>query len=164
MGIACHPYVNQNKKNTASLSYEKWFHHLRDCYFELKKRSVTAPWFVEFTTDSSTESSVQMLSSQIHWFRWLLGHRHWHAPSHRARLCLDNSAALLNRAILPARGRSLSFHIHDTEKKIILQGKPEQQNSRSCRCECPAIIKLLRSADNGWYIAEHRSSHNHACL
>ncbi|XP_037414342.1 protein FAR-RED IMPAIRED RESPONSE 1-like isoform X3 [Triticum dicoccoides] len=41
-------------------------------------------------------------------------------------------------------------------------GKPEQQNSRSCRCECPAMIGLLKAADNGWYIAEHRASHNHS--
>uniref|UniRef100_A0A8R7QHP4 FAR1 domain-containing protein n=2 Tax=Triticum urartu TaxID=4572 RepID=A0A8R7QHP4_TRIUA len=41
-------------------------------------------------------------------------------------------------------------------------GKPEQQNSRSCRCECPAMVRLLRAADNGWYIAEHRASHNHS--
>ncbi|KAK1668763.1 hypothetical protein QYE76_056922 [Lolium multiflorum] len=41
-------------------------------------------------------------------------------------------------------------------------GKPEKDNSRSCRCECPALIRLLRTSDNGWYIAEHRVSHNHS--
>ncbi|XP_048561350.1 protein FAR1-RELATED SEQUENCE 7-like [Triticum urartu] len=39
-------------------------------------------------------------------------------------------------------------------------GKPEQQNSRSCQCECPAMIRLLRAANYGWYIAEYHSSHN----
>ncbi|KAI5010952.1 hypothetical protein ZWY2020_013089 [Hordeum vulgare] len=41
-------------------------------------------------------------------------------------------------------------------------GKPETENSRSCRCECPALIRLLRSSDNGWYITEHRENHNHS--
>ncbi|XBI69340.1 hypothetical protein VPH35_048417 [Triticum aestivum] len=41
-------------------------------------------------------------------------------------------------------------------------GNPEQQNSWSCRCECPSMIRLLRAAHNGWLIAEHRSSHNHS--
>lgn len=36
------------------------------------------------------------------------------------------------------------------------------ENRRSCRCECPALIRLLRAEDNGWYIAEHRESHNHS--
>lgn len=33
------------------------------------------------------------------------------------------------------------------------------ENTRSCRCECPALIRLLRSKDNGWYISEHRDQH-----
>lgn len=41
-------------------------------------------------------------------------------------------------------------------------GKPEAENSRSCRCECPALIRLLRAADNSWYITEHLESHNHS--
>ncbi|KAM3389435.1 hypothetical protein ACQJBY_011522 [Aegilops geniculata] len=41
-------------------------------------------------------------------------------------------------------------------------GKPETENSRSCRCECPALIRLLRASDNSWYITEHRASHNHS--
>lgn len=40
-------------------------------------------------------------------------------------------------------------------------GKPLRENSRSCRCECPAMIRLLRTSDNGWYITEHRVKHNH---
>jgi hypothetical protein len=28
-------------------------------------------------------------------------------------------------------------------------------------CQCPALIRLLRSKDNGWYICEHRDKHNH---
>lgn len=41
-------------------------------------------------------------------------------------------------------------------------GKQIVQNTHSCRCECPALIRLLRSKDNGWYIAEHRKEHNHS--
>ncbi|XBJ22107.1 hypothetical protein VPH35_000542 [Triticum aestivum] len=41
-------------------------------------------------------------------------------------------------------------------------GKPDAENSRSCMCECPALIRLLRASDNSWYITEHRASHNHS--
>lgn len=41
-------------------------------------------------------------------------------------------------------------------------GKPIKENSRPCRCECPAMIRLLRTQDNGWYITEHRANHNHS--
>ncbi|KAM3224254.1 hypothetical protein ACQJBY_057572 [Aegilops geniculata] len=41
-------------------------------------------------------------------------------------------------------------------------GKLIVENTRSCRCECPALVRLLRSKDNGWYIAEHRDEHNHS--
>lgn len=41
-------------------------------------------------------------------------------------------------------------------------GKAGVENTRSCRCECPALIRLLRAEDNGWYIAEHRDTHNHS--
>lgn len=40
-----------------------------------------------------------------------------------------------------------------------LLGKPLSESSRSCRCECPALIRLLRKNDNGWYITEHRVNH-----
>ncbi|VAH22490.1 unnamed protein product [Triticum turgidum subsp. durum] len=40
-------------------------------------------------------------------------------------------------------------------------GVPTKENSRSTRCGCDAKIRLLRSADNGWYISEHHSEHNH---
>lgn len=36
------------------------------------------------------------------------------------------------------------------------------ENTRSCQCECRALIRLLWTEDNGWYIAEHRESHNHS--
>ncbi|KAE8803384.1 putative SWIM protein [Hordeum vulgare] len=29
-------------------------------------------------------------------------------------------------------------------------GKAAVENTRSCRCECPALIRLLRAEDNGW--------------
>uniref|UniRef100_A0A453BX34 FAR1 domain-containing protein n=1 Tax=Aegilops tauschii subsp. strangulata TaxID=200361 RepID=A0A453BX34_AEGTS len=41
------------------------------------------------------------------------------------------------------------------------QGKPKGSNTRSCQCRCPAMIRLLRSNDSGWYISKHRPSHNH---
>ncbi|KAM0833454.1 hypothetical protein ACQ4PT_064253 [Festuca glaucescens] len=40
-------------------------------------------------------------------------------------------------------------------------GKPRATNSQSTRCLCPALIRLLRSKDNGWYICEHRDAHSH---
>lgn len=40
-------------------------------------------------------------------------------------------------------------------------GKPMKENSRSTRCGCTAMIRLLRTEDNGWHICEHRSTHNH---
>lgn len=44
---------------------------------------------------------------------------------------------------------------------IYMQGKPVLENTRSSRCKCPALIRLLRLEDNGWYIVEHREKHNH---
>ncbi|VAI58696.1 unnamed protein product [Triticum turgidum subsp. durum] len=41
-------------------------------------------------------------------------------------------------------------------------GVPKRSNTRSCRCRCPAMIWLLRSKDNSWYINEHMTSHNHS--
>lgn len=43
-------------------------------------------------------------------------------------------------------------------------GKPKQTNSTSVRCECPAIIRLLRTDDDGWYINLFRPNHNHQLL
>ena len=43
-----------------------------------------------------------------------------------------------------------------------LQGVSKRSNTRSCRCRCPSMIRLLRSKDNGWYINEHRTLHNHS--
>lgn len=41
-------------------------------------------------------------------------------------------------------------------------GKAGSENTRSIRCECPAMIRLLRTEDNGWFITEHRVTHNHS--
>ncbi|XP_044451732.1 protein FAR1-RELATED SEQUENCE 5 isoform X1 [Triticum aestivum] len=41
------------------------------------------------------------------------------------------------------------------------KGKHLRENTRSCRCECPAMTRLLRTSGNGWYITEHRVKHNH---
>lgn len=49
-----------------------------------------------------------------------------------------------------------------TDSCRMLAGKPEAEYSRSCRCECPALVRLLQAADNSWYITEHRESHNHS--
>lgn len=40
-------------------------------------------------------------------------------------------------------------------------GKPLVDNSRSTRCGCKAMIRLLRTDDNGWYVTEFRTKHNH---
>uniref|UniRef100_A0A453D5X4 FAR1 domain-containing protein n=1 Tax=Aegilops tauschii subsp. strangulata TaxID=200361 RepID=A0A453D5X4_AEGTS len=42
------------------------------------------------------------------------------------------------------------------------KGKPLQSNSRSTMCGCPALMRILRSDDKGWYICEHKAEHNHA--
>lgn len=39
------------------------------------------------------------------------------------------------------------------------QGK---ENTKSYQCQCPALIRLLRTKDNGWYITEHRVMHTHS--
>lgn len=44
---------------------------------------------------------------------------------------------------------------------VMKQGKALHANSRSARCGCQALIRLLRSEDKGWYICEHRDKHNH---
>ncbi|KAM0924869.1 hypothetical protein ACQ4PT_004766 [Festuca glaucescens] len=43
-------------------------------------------------------------------------------------------------------------------------GKPKdnmKNSSKSVRCNCTAQIRLLRSADKGWYVAHHKETHNH---
>lgn len=40
-------------------------------------------------------------------------------------------------------------------------GKSLQSNSRSTRCGCTAMMRILRLDDKGWYVCEHRSEHNH---
>ncbi|XP_044455873.1 protein FAR1-RELATED SEQUENCE 5 isoform X3 [Triticum aestivum] len=47
------------------------------------------------------------------------------------------------------------------DKTVVSQGKHLRENTRSCRCECPAMIGLLRTSGNGWYITEHRVKHNY---
>jgi hypothetical protein len=47
---------------------------------------------------------------------------------------------------------------------LSLQGKPKQTNSTSSRCQCPVMIRLLRTDDQGWYICESRIVHNHKML
>ncbi|XP_044444673.1 uncharacterized protein [Triticum aestivum] len=41
-------------------------------------------------------------------------------------------------------------------------GIPKKSNIRTCRCRCPAMIRLLRSSGNGRYVTEYRADHNHA--
>ncbi|CAM0954116.1 unnamed protein product [Alopecurus aequalis] len=40
-------------------------------------------------------------------------------------------------------------------------GKPTRENSSSARTQCPAMVRLLRTDDHGWFVSEHRMSHNH---
>ena len=47
---------------------------------------------------------------------------------------------------------------------MALQGQPKKDNSASVRCHCPALIRLLRTDDSGWYICEYRPNHNHKLL
>ena len=47
---------------------------------------------------------------------------------------------------------------------LLPQGKPKASNTTSSRCQCPAMIRLLRTTDQGWFISESRLVHNHALL
>ncbi|XP_037445539.1 protein FAR1-RELATED SEQUENCE 5-like isoform X2 [Triticum dicoccoides] len=40
-------------------------------------------------------------------------------------------------------------------------GRPKKENTKSVACNCQALIRLHRTADNGWYIHDFRSEHNH---
>ncbi|KQJ92375.1 uncharacterized protein LOC100833635 [Brachypodium distachyon] len=41
------------------------------------------------------------------------------------------------------------------------QGGKPAKDGKSRRCDCTALIRLLRTDDNGWYITQHRKVHNH---
>ncbi|KAM0922416.1 hypothetical protein ACQ4PT_006182 [Festuca glaucescens] len=43
-------------------------------------------------------------------------------------------------------------------------GRPKKLNNTSCHSECAAMIRLLRTDGDGWYICEFRSTHNHQML
>ncbi|KAM0921945.1 hypothetical protein ACQ4PT_006503 [Festuca glaucescens] len=43
-------------------------------------------------------------------------------------------------------------------------GKPIKDNSSSNRTNCPAMMRLLRIDDHGWFVSEHRVTHNHPML
>lgn len=43
---------------------------------------------------------------------------------------------------------------------VVVRGKAGVENRGSCHCECHALIRLLRSKANDWYIAEYREEHN----
>ncbi|KAM3298792.1 hypothetical protein ACQJBY_040327 [Aegilops geniculata] len=50
------------------------------------------------------------------------------------------------------------------ELLCVCSGKPKKTNTTSCQSECPAMLRLLRTADQGWFICEYRHVHNHAML
>ncbi|XP_051189262.1 protein FAR1-RELATED SEQUENCE 11 [Lolium perenne] len=50
------------------------------------------------------------------------------------------------------------------ELLCVCAGKPKEVNTTSCRCQCPGMVRLLRTDDQGWYIAECRLVHNHRML
>ncbi|XP_044431108.1 protein FAR1-RELATED SEQUENCE 5-like [Triticum aestivum] len=43
-------------------------------------------------------------------------------------------------------------------------GKPNKENSSSCRTKCRAMVRLLQTDDGGWYIYENKTEHNHEQL
>ena len=47
-----------------------------------------------------------------------------------------------------------SVFLNDVE-----QGKPLQENTRSCRCECPAMIRLLWASDQVEKDALYKGTH-----
>uniref|UniRef100_A0A8I6XSD5 Protein FAR1-RELATED SEQUENCE n=1 Tax=Hordeum vulgare subsp. vulgare TaxID=112509 RepID=A0A8I6XSD5_HORVV len=40
-------------------------------------------------------------------------------------------------------------------------GKPRRDNSHSVCCQCPALMRLHRTADYGWFIHDLKTEHNH---
>ena len=68
----------------------------------------------------------------------------------RAKYCLIIYVNYLNSSI-----------VVDSDALFCKQGKPEAESSRSCRCECPALIWLFR-ASNSLYVTEHHVNHNHS--
>lgn len=49
---------------------------------------------------------------------------------------------------------------NDAGNSLGCSGKPVKENTSSCHCECPAMIRLLRTDHFGWYITEQRVAHN----
>ncbi|RLM73747.1 hypothetical protein C2845_PM15G00970 [Panicum miliaceum] len=41
------------------------------------------------------------------------------------------------------------------------RGRNPNPNTQSCRTGCKAMVRLLRTADHGWYISMVRDTHNH---
>ncbi|KAM0897900.1 hypothetical protein ACQ4PT_022259 [Festuca glaucescens] len=66
-----------------------------------------------------------------------------------------------DRTPCASRKSALEKSIRGYAEKLGDEGKPTSENTKSCRCECPAMRRLLRTTDNGWYITEHRVKHNH---
>ncbi|XP_047064014.1 protein FAR1-RELATED SEQUENCE 7-like [Lolium rigidum] len=50
------------------------------------------------------------------------------------------------------------------ELLCVCSGKPKNENTTSSRCQCPALVRLLRTDDQGWFICEYRGTHNHRLL
>jgi len=44
---------------------------------------------------------------------------------------------------------------------LYFQGRTKEDNTRSYRCGCRAMIRLARLKSGGWYIKEHIAEHNH---
>lgn len=110
-------------------------------------------WYVAEHRDGHNHALSQTYGQTIHWPT---------AVSAEARICVMDTAAVVNEGQLASGLGALNWKDESTCFYLELEDKAGVENTRSCRCECPALIRLLRAEDNGWYIAEHRESHNHS--
>lgn len=108
--------------------------------------------------------NANKVSESFNWRDWL------HAP-----ILLSNAKNVLRHQcmilVVPMDcwcGSRLNAERTKSMQEIVCgcPGKPDAENRRSCRCNWPALIRLLWAADNSWYIIEHHENHSqaHRCV
>lgn len=43
----------------------------------------------------------------------------------------------------------------------VMKGRPKRENTKTVACNCQSLMRLHRTAENGWYIHDFRHEHNH---
>ncbi|KAM3391361.1 hypothetical protein ACQJBY_012817 [Aegilops geniculata] len=70
------------------------------------------------------------------------------APGWNKRLRIG--AAAPSRTPFPPRVSAFEKAVRCFAKNPSENGKARVKNTRSCRCECPALIRLLQAEGNRW--------------